>query len=66
MCMTKIVKSVVKKSVYKEIETLVTELKERRMMPDLNTFVYSRKELYEGPEDSEPRYSVSVMIKRFY
>lgn len=52
-------------SLFSEIEALVIQLRRQRVVPTLDRFVYAKRDLCEAGSD-DPRYQVSVMIKKFY
>jgi hypothetical protein len=54
-----------KKSIYEEVDTLVSDLKKERPVPTLNKFVYLKRELCED-NSAEPRFQLSFMLKRLF
>jgi len=54
-----------KTSLYGEVESIINQLKQQRVVPTLDRFVYAKRDLCEEGSN-DPRYQVSVMIKKFY
>lgn len=52
-------------SVYNELQSLVTQITKSNVMPSTEACVYARSDLRED-NSTDPRYQVSVMIKRFF